>query len=115
MKGNDMAISKAEQNRRYRQTEGGRIAQRKYKRSELGIATQAKTGQRYDARHPQQKRAKNALNNAIRDGKIIKPDVCSCGCGSGDHIEGHHADYRKPLEVVWLAMKCHLLLRNASA
>ena len=34
-------------------------------------------------------KARNFINNAIRDGKIIKPEVCSnCGC-HGD-IQAHH-------------------------
>lgn len=43
---------------------------------------------------------------AIKDGVIIKAEECSC-CGSKMYLEGHHYDYSKPLEVVWLCKSCH--------
>lgn len=55
--------------------------------------------------HTDRSAARNAVSNAIRDGKLVR-DVCSV-CGS-DHTEAHHPDYSKPLEVVWLCRKHHL-------
>jgi hypothetical protein len=52
-------------------------------------------------------RASSTLNNAVYRGDIIKPVDCS-DCGkTGVEITGHHPDYSKPLEVVWLCRKCH--------
>lgn len=61
------------------------------------------------ARHPEKAAARNALNNAVRDGKIWKPEFCwECGHRfDREKITGHHPDYSKPLEVVWLCFKCH--------
>lgn len=43
----------------------------------------------------------------LRSGKIIRPLACSA-CGvTGCQIEGHHEDYKKPLDVQWLCMKFH--------
>ena len=60
------------------------------------------------------KLAYSRLNNAVAQGKILRPQYCeSCGENPGtddlgrSRIEGHHLDHSKPLEVVWLCDRCH--------
>jgi hypothetical protein len=60
---------------------------------------------RYDSRYPQRRAAYGLLNAAVRAGKITKPD--RCGCGRQARVQGHHDDYSKPLDVVWLCGACH--------
>jgi hypothetical protein len=60
-------------------------------------------------RNPEKRKAHNTLSNAIRDGKIVKPTACS-KCDEECRPEGHHVDYSKPLEVVWLCRRCHAAL-----
>jgi ribosomal protein S27AE len=56
------------------------------------------------ARHPEKNAARQAVNNAIRDGRLIRQ---SCEvCGETD-IEAHHEDYSKPLDVRWLCFRHH--------
>lgn len=55
--------------------------------------------------NPEKYKARNALNNAIRDGKIQR-QPCEV-CGTTSRVEGHHADYSKPLEVHWLCFTHH--------
>jgi len=43
---------------------------------------------------------------AIKLGVLEKSKECS-KCGSTKRIEGHHEDYSKPLDVVWLCNGCH--------
>lgn len=50
--------------------------------------------------------ARTMVNNAIRDGRLMKEEACS-ECGSTEKVEGHHDDYYKPLELIWLCFKCH--------
>jgi ribosome-binding protein aMBF1 (putative translation factor) len=68
----------------------------------------------YAKKHNQEWRQKNKLayqahckvNNALRNGKLIKPELCEI-CGLPSKLHGHHVDYSKPLEVIWLCAKCH--------
>jgi hypothetical protein len=55
--------------------------------------------------HPEAYRAHNALNNALRDGRIQK-QPCAV-CGTDNNVHGHHSDYSRPLDVKWLCAKCH--------
>lgn len=52
------------------------------------------------------------LRNAIRRGDVVKPNTCS-KCGEKpSRIEGHHEDYSKPFDVVWLCPPCHRKLHK---
>ena len=45
---------------------------------------------------------------AVRSGDLVRPKNCK-RCGSNKHkIHGHHSDYDKPLDVIWLCPKCHI-------
>ena len=59
----------------------------------------------WQARNAEKRRAHIILNNAIRDKRII-PRPCEL-CGFALVVHGHHEDYSKPLDVVWLCKKCH--------
>lgn len=51
-------------------------------------------------------RARNIFTRALNKGQIIRPPICS-RCFKDCTPEGHHPDYSKPLEVVWLCYRCH--------
>jgi len=69
-------------------------------------AVRAKVRERKLA-EPEKWRARNAVSNGLRDGRILKPDECSV-CGRSDlRIEAHHEDYMRPLDVTWLCSACH--------
>lgn len=59
------------------------------------------------AKYPEKRRARQCVRNAVKKGLLIRPTTCSeCKC-EAQFIEAHHADYSKPLEVVWLCKPCH--------
>ena len=82
-----------ERKRIFDKTEKGKEASKKYRQGEKWVA-------RYTFR------------NAIRDSKIEKINNCSI-CRSTLRVEGHHADYSKPLEVVWMCRKCHSAIHKS--
>jgi hypothetical protein len=49
-----------------------------------------------------------ALYRAVRRGTVIRPKKCS-KCGVRCKPQGHHEDYTKRFEVVWLCASCHRL------
>lgn len=55
-------------------------------------------------RDPEKCKARFAMNNAIRDGKLVRQPCHKCG---DPKSQGHHHDYSKPLEVEWLCQRCH--------
>lgn len=57
--------------------------------------------------NPEKRHAETLLDHAVSRGKIIKSTNCQ-KCGRDDRIiQGHHPDYSKPLDVVWLCPPCH--------
>jgi hypothetical protein len=63
------------------------------------------TALRWRAEHPEAYRAQTAVNNAVRDRRLTR-GPCEI-CGTDQHVHGHHKDYSKPLEVIWLCARCH--------
>lgn len=55
-------------------------------------------------REPLKYKARTAVNNAIRDGRLKKGPCEECGCLE---TQAHHDDYSKPLEVRWFCFKHH--------
>jgi len=55
------------------------------------------------------RKAEWTFRNAVRDGKVITGSCCQheSGCTVTENLEGHHPDYSKPLEVVWLCTMHH--------
>lgn len=76
---------------------------RLYALTELGRENTLKAKRGWAERNKDQKRANVTLNNAVRDGKVIAMPCVKCG----KKAQGHHEDYSKPLDVVWLCSKHH--------
>lgn len=77
-----------------------------YQKTHRGRAASYKAKALWTERNAIKKGASYMVNNAVRDGKLFKPDTCSV-CGKGGRIHGHHDDYAKPLDVRWLCSQCH--------
>lgn len=112
------AVQKKRQDR-YAGSEKGRATLKRYVQSEEGKAVRARYGQtpqykesikkrgiKYNFRNPEKILAHKKLSYAVRSGKIDKPKNCSRCCAEGK-LDGHHEDYSKPLDVVWVCRLCH--------
>lgn len=56
-------------------------------------------------RNPQKHKARNAVYQALKKGKIKRmPCVI---CGSQENVQAHHYNYNKPLNITWLCIKHH--------
>lgn len=64
--------------------------------------------QDYRKRNPDKYKAQCSVNNAIRDGYLLRPSNCSC-CGKECKPQGHHWSYDEDhwLDVIWLCTRCH--------
>ncbi len=50
--------------------------------------------------------SRNKFYYATKLGLIERPNICS-KCNKKGDIHGHHEDYHKPFEVIWLCQSCH--------
>jgi len=82
-------------------------ARENYAKTEQGIEAGNRAKINYTKRNPIKRMASQVVNNAVRDGKILKPESCE-DCGSKpNRLHGHHDDYAYPLVVRWLCPSCH--------
>ena len=68
----------------------------------------------WEKRNPEKIHAHRVLNGYVRRGQVLRPTTCEeCGKDPGLNkagrslIHGHHEDYSKPMEVLWLCVDCH--------
>lgn len=83
---------------------------REYYRDGRGVDVQ----KRRHEKHPQERQARTAISNALRLGKIIKPNKCQV-CGLVGEVEAHHwRGYSREswLDVQWLCHEDHLRAAN---
>ena len=82
-------------------------AREKYQKTDAGKASMRRSKDRWQKANADKRAAHVILGNAVRDGRIEKPESCS-ECGATEcRIHGHHEDYALPLEVKWVCQRCH--------
>lgn len=73
-------------------------------KDEARKANKRRYEKQHKLRNPEKKSARQAVGNAVRDGRLKKMPCEICG---NTKTQAHHEDYLKPLDVRWLCFKCH--------
>lgn len=60
--------------------------------------------QNYRTSNPKKYECHRKVTNALRSGKLVRKPCKVCGERKS---QGHHCDYDKPLDVMWLCQKHH--------
>lgn len=76
---------------------------REYDRTR-GSRKSAEDVRKYRKTNPDKYKAHTATNNAIRDGRLKKAPCVVCG---REDVHGHHDNYARPLDVIWLCPPHH--------
>lgn len=61
--------------------------------------------------------ARGRLRDAVRYGRILKPDHCTRCSNKTERrlLHGHHVNgYDKPLDVEWICVSCHNIVDRAA-
>jgi len=79
----------------------------KIKGEKIYDATSASLRQRkWQLHNPEKTECHQKFKYALKKGILIRANTCSA-CGINCKPNGHHPDYSKPLEVIWLCVGCH--------
>ena len=70
---------------------------------EFGMASKSNSSKKWILENPAKRKAHNAVNSALRSGKLHRHPCCICG----NKAEAHHEDYSRPLDVIWVCRKHH--------
>ena len=99
-----------EQSRDYANKRYAENTERELKRNKEWIKNnpekQKESERKTKAKYPEKYKARIKSRDALKRGEIVRPTICS-RCNEEGYIEGHHYDYNKPLDVIWLCKKCH--------
>lgn len=100
-------------NKKYQKTPKAKVAHKHYRQSEKGKAFYRKHAHRYRIGHPERINARKAVNEAIKVGKLPRPDSLQCSCGEQAEAYHHHKGYEQEhwLDVVPVCILCHTLLK----
>lgn len=87
----------------YYQSNRGKLTIQEYQQSDKRKAYRKEYQASFRIRKPEVIKAYNEVNKAVKSGKLIKQP---CHCGE-TKVGGHHEDYSRPLDVIWLCSKHH--------
>lgn len=95
--------------KQYRQGERGKAAEARYRKTEKGKAIALRSAKQYQVANPERVKAVNAVNIAIKAGKIPRPNTLQCHYCPAQAKDYHHTNYTPEhwLDVIPVCRKCH--------
>lgn len=84
-----------------------RERQKRYMATEKGKLKHIEATKEYEKNNAEKIKAQRKIRRAILSGKLLRSKFCEI-CFKECKTHGHHEDYAKPLEVIWMCPKCHL-------
>lgn len=79
---------------------------RQYLKTDRGKEVVYNNVLKYWAKNKEKLSAWQKVSYALKTGRLFKPKNCE-QCLEIKPLDGHHADYDKPLRVNWLCRACH--------
>jgi hypothetical protein len=76
-----------------------------------GIEQRREYWKKYRMANRMKAKARSMVAHAVQSGRLARRPCVEC-C-STDGVEGHHEDYSKPLDVIWLCRTCHRALHES--
>jgi len=89
-----------------------KFRQQKYRQTKKGKMSKRKYDEEYNSKYKERIKARHKFKYAICKKKLIRPNICDI-CKKTCKPYGHHEDYSKPLEVIWMCPKCHFYYHNS--
>ena len=96
---------------KYQKTIKGKINQKRHRKTKKGKVNNRAKQKCFRMRHPNQEKAKHAVNNAIQAGKMLKATTNLCHYCPKPAQQYHHWKGYEPehwLDVVSVCTDCHL-------
>lgn len=84
-----------------------KVVNKAKRETDEGKAKAVILARRWKRNNKAKEHAHKAVARAVKAGNLIRPEQCA-QCSSNEDIQGHHYDYSKQLDVVWLCRRCHL-------
>ena len=109
---NKCKLCACRQSREYDKTPDGVATRKRYLAGKKGKEKALRNTKKMRQLYPDRWRARYAVANAIRDGRLKRQPCVVCGDAKS---HGHHDDYSKPLDVIWLCQKHHSERHNKAA
>lgn len=94
-----------ENGKKIRSSERYKSRMREWLKTEKGKKLKRRQFDKWVRANPQKRQAQSVVNNAIASGQIERAPCVICG--AENNVHGHHDNYARPIDVIWLCPTHH--------